>query len=209
MNKDGILISLSLLLIFALGCAIALEDGDPEHWYGFISSFSTVVIAASSVSALMYWRKQERLKYKSKQAAEISFEIADPLWGLEVTLMRYHVNVLVHKDDNHEEKFRSLLIDKLTFLNKSLVESIAFKSFLIDKQFAKFCSSWRFDLAGFESKSELLDYADRIFTSFKSAQEQLIEISSLEREHFDSSEIMPDKGSWPISTDINGNSNTS
>ncbi|RUO44984.1 hypothetical protein [Idiomarina aquatica] len=58
MNKDGLYTLIALIVIFALGSAIALSESSPEHWYGFISAFATVVLAVTAIAGLNTWRKQ-------------------------------------------------------------------------------------------------------------------------------------------------------
>lgn len=58
MDKDAIFSLVSLTIILALGFAIALNEGSPQHWYGFISAFATVVIAATAIVGLNTWQKQ-------------------------------------------------------------------------------------------------------------------------------------------------------
>lgn len=192
MIKENIYTLVALTVIFALGCAIALESGNPEHWYSFISAFATTVIAVSTVIALIHWKKQERLKYKAQRAAEISLELSKPLWMLDLTLTRYEIRKVTHSNDNHEENFRTPLIETLESLQKKMHRSIAFKSPLIDQAFAEFCESWWFQMLGFHSETELLRFSGALHTSFKLAQNQLIAIAAIKRESFNTNGLMPE-----------------
>lgn len=58
MNKDSLYTLIALIVIFALGSTIAVSEGSPQHWYGFISAFATVVLAATAIAGLNTWQKQ-------------------------------------------------------------------------------------------------------------------------------------------------------
>lgn len=195
MFKENIYTLMALTVVFALGCAVATQEATAAAWFGFVSAFATSIIAISTVTALSHWKKQERLKYKAQRAAEVSLELSKPLWMLEITLSLSIVNQALRPKEDHEGKFREKLIRNLSDLENALHETIAFKSPLIDPQFAAYCRSWRMELANFKSKGELLAFSEEVHTAFTSAQKQLIDIAAIDRSNFDSKGLMPNSQS--------------
>jgi len=98
MDKDAIFSLVSLTIILALGFAIALNEGSPQHWYGFISAFATVFLAVTAAAGLNTWRKQTH--YQSALAT--AKEAIPQVYKCKLLLESIHSDfVNIDKADQH------------------------------------------------------------------------------------------------------------
>lgn len=131
MVKENVFTLIALVFIFALGCAIALEESSPEHWYGFIAAFSTTAIAITGFWGLGEWKRKLKAEAKSNavissipiclESKALAVEMTDAMKSRSFDGSDSTLEQLNHKAGKYSEKCREMVAHAAT-LSKELSE---------------------------------------------------------------------------------------
>lgn len=124
MVKENIYTLVALIVILALGCAVALETGNPENWYGFISALSTAALAIFGFLGLGEWKRKLRAETQSQavmsathlclEAKELALKVLETLSDRSFKADPSELEILQNLADNYTSCCRDLVAHAAT-----------------------------------------------------------------------------------------------